>query len=378
MPDITVALSKANAQLDQCSLRIRKGRIYLRSRKFPPKPGDERGKQYEIGMGVSANPAGVKVALAKAKAIDADLMWNRFDWAPYLKGSQQFPDKASKWVERYEKRHWEVTPRNATKETTYHLNYRLFFDKIPDDEPITLDLLRRVIVERSQPASRNRKFYCTAYGKLARFMGDRGAFDSDEVAVFLSDLKELKQGYTPEPITPEMMPSDEMILELHYQIKSPGWKWVYGMIATYGLRPSEVFRLDLDRFNEETDALRVLPTTKTGARVTYPLPPEWRTEFKLWDVTLPNLERIEERSNKHLAGKVSGWFNDNNMPHTAKDLRHAWCIRASRLGVPIEIAARWAGHSVAVHSKTYLQAISEAQYQEVFERVKNSDYAAGS
>ena len=373
MPDITQVLSTANAQLDQCSLRARKGRIYLRSRRFPPKPGDKQGTQYEISMGVVANPAGVKVALAKAKSIDADLMWGRFEWKGWTKGRSQFSENASAWVSLYEKNHWEITPRTTTKEATYHKNYRLYYKKLPDTEPLTLELLRRVIVERSNPGSRTRKFYCTAYGKLARFMADQGLIDQDEAIAFCDELRVLKRGYKPKAIAPETMPTDDQILKLYAAIKSPGWKWVYGMMATYGLRPSEVFRLDLQRFKRDTDALKILPETKTGERITYPLPPEWRTKLRLWDVTLPNIERIDERSGISRSLKVAGWFCDNSMPHTAKDLRHAWCIRASRLGVPVEIAAKWAGHSVAVHSRTYLQAISEAQYQEVFERVRRGD-----
>lgn len=141
---------------------------------------------------------------------------------------------------------------------------------------------------------------------------------------------------------------------------------MYGMLATYGLRPSEVFRLDLERFSKSTDALRVLEPTKTGARITYPYRPQWREKFQLWEIALPQIQRVEERTNNELTEKVGWQFYQLNLPHTAKDLRHAWCIRTAIYGVPDSIAARWAGHSVAVHSKTYHQAISEAQYQQIF------------
>ena len=39
----------------------------LRGRHFPPKPGDSEGGRYEIALGVSATPAGLKVAIAKGQ-----------------------------------------------------------------------------------------------------------------------------------------------------------------------------------------------------------------------------------------------------------------------------------------------------------------------
>jgi hypothetical protein len=38
-------LVEANRQLEKCGLREKKGRLYLRSRHFPAKPGDKLGEQ---------------------------------------------------------------------------------------------------------------------------------------------------------------------------------------------------------------------------------------------------------------------------------------------------------------------------------------------
>ena len=366
-------IASSNQQLEQCGLREKRGRLYLRSRHFPPKPGDEPGQQYEIAMGVNASPAGIKVALAKAKQIDSDLMWDRFDWKPYLKGPQKIPETVGEWVSRYEADHWEHTPRTATKENSYHKNYRLYYQKMSEGSPLTLELMRGTIVELSKPGSRNRQFYCMSYRKLAEFMGRNGVIAPDELATFKEELKILKQGYEPEPILPEKLPTDDEILAIRERIKNPGWRWLYGMLATYGLRPHEVFRLDLDTFTEKSEALRVWNNTKTGARLTYPCPPSWRSHFRLWEVTLPKIQNIEGRVNNVLTEKVGQKFRELKLPHTPKDLRHAWCIRTALHGVPDSFAAKWAGHSVAVHTKTYHQAISDAQHREVFERMKQMD-----
>lgn len=363
-------LEEANQQLEKVSLRANKGRILLRSRHFPPKPGDEPGKQYELGMGVSASPAGLKVAIAKAKAIDADLLWERFTWESHLKGKDKPAECVGEWVERYEKDHWEHTQRNPTKENSFHKNYRLYFQKIPQDSPLTVELLRETIVSKSEPATRNREFYCMAFRKLAEFAGKHGAIAPEALTAFQQELGILKRGRKPEQILSDQLPNDQQILEIWEGIRNPGWQWLYGMLATYGLRPSEVFRLDLEKFSEKTEALRVLENTKTGARITYPCLPSWRERFKLWEVELPKIQRIEERTNNVLTEKVGWYFRVLKIPHSPKDLRHAWCIRTALQGVPDSIACKWAGHSLAVHSKTYHQAISESQHQAVFERMK--------
>jgi len=184
----------------------------------------------------------------------------------------------------------------------------------------------------------------------------------------------MKKGYEPEEILPENLPTDEQIIEIWRSIKNPAWRWIYGMLAAYGLRPSEVFRLDLNRFTRETESLRVLENTKTGARLTFSCPASWREKFELWNGRYPNIRDIVTRTNNELAEKVSQEFRKLQIPHMPKDLRHAWCIRTALAEVPDTIAAKWAGHSVAVHTKTYHQAISEAQHRQVFERMKENEH----
>ncbi|MBN3905852.1 MAG: hypothetical protein HWQ35_04475 [Nostoc sp. NMS1] len=39
-------------------------------------------------------------------------------------------------------------------------------------------------------------------------------------------------------VQPRKLPSDKLIAEFRENIKSQSWQWLYGMIATYGLRSS--------------------------------------------------------------------------------------------------------------------------------------------
>jgi len=316
--------------------------------------------------------AGLKVARVKAQEIDSQLLWGKFDWTPYLKGKAKPVQAVGEWVERYEASHWEPTPRSLTKENSYHKNYRLFFKRLPQDDVLTLNLLRTAILRESKPGTRNREFFCMAFGKLAEFVSRSGAIASEEVAMFRAELRELKRGYAPKEILPENLPTDDQILAIWHSIRNPAWKWVYGMLATYGLRPHEVFCLDTQRYNHSSEVLRVWNETKTGTRFVYPCRASWREQFELWNVQYPNIS-LEGKSNNDLGERVSHEFKRQAVPHNPYALRHAWCIRTALVGVPDSIAAKWAGHSVAIRTKVYHQAISDAQHQEVYERMKQSE-----
>ena len=74
-PDLKEQINQTNQGLEKVSIREKDNRLYVRGRHFPPKPGDSTGGRYEIALGVSATPAGLKVAIAKAKDIDNALLW---------------------------------------------------------------------------------------------------------------------------------------------------------------------------------------------------------------------------------------------------------------------------------------------------------------
>lgn len=371
MAEFDDRLKEANQQFEKVSLRPKGGKLYIRG-KFPPKPGEKEWKRAEIKTGCNATLAGLRVARLKAQEIDNQLQWEKFDWKPYLTGKQKPAELVKEWLEKYEQDHWEKTPRNATKEQSFLDCYQRYFMRIPPDEPLTLDLLRQTIVSKTESASRGRELACMSFYKLAEFASRYGLIDLEALKVFKAELRELKKGYEPEKILPEDLPTEAQIVEIWQSIKNPAWRWVYGIIAAYGLRPSEVFNLDLERYNQSTEALRVFDTTKTGARLTYPCLPIWREQFELWKVQLPCIDTFE-KSNTLLGKKISQEFRELKIPHNPYALRHAWCIRTVLKGVPDSIAARWTGHSVQIHVKTYHQAISEAQQRQVFEQLKRRE-----
>jgi integrase len=112
--------------------------------------------------------------------------------------------------------------------------------------------------------------------------------------------------------------------------EDPLWGWVFAMIATYGLRPHEVWHIDglpdADGLITIGVAARHIKVTKTGFRAAVPLPPAW----------------VEIAP--------------------AEGRRHAYAIRARETTTwsYADVAAVM-GHSTEVHRRTYLSEISGEQ-----------------
>jgi len=254
-------------------------------------------------------------------------------------------------------------PRNPTKENSYKKDYRERFDKLPNEKLLTGELLEQIILERSKPATRNRKGYCFAYRRLAEFAGIEGI-----------DFHGLAAGYKAKAISPEQLPTDEQIKEVREKIKNPAWRWIYSMLAVYGLRPHEVFSLDTSRLNESPGIVKVSRGTKTGERLVWPCLSEWWEEFEISQIAYPGIQ-IEGCNNNDLGKKITWEFRDRRIPFSPYKLRHAYAIRTAVLGVEAAIAAKWMGHSVTVHTKTYHQAIDEVHHQRAFELMRRNEEA---
>ncbi|MFM6864302.1 MAG: site-specific integrase, partial [Dolichospermum sp.] len=143
------------------------------------------------------------------------------------------------------------------------------------------------------------------------------------------------------------------------------WRWVYGMLAVFGLRPREIFvNPDVNWWlNYENIDLtwKVDKDCKTGAREALPLYKEWIEEFDLRNsqyLEMLMLEISKKDQNNYaeitaLIQRVSWWFRKIGLDFKTYDLRHGWAIRAHILGIPIKAAADNLGHSVQIHTQTY-------------------------
>lgn len=350
-------IDEVNLLLTKVAIRQRGGKLSIRGT-FPPKPGDgKKPKSYEISTGKPANPAGLQQVRAMAQEIESQLIRERFDWTPWLRGKQKPAETVGEWIEKFTADHWANTPREPSKLNSWHKDYELKFSHLPLEAPLTLELLKRVALERSAPASRSRVGYVFAYRRLAEFAGLSDA----------ADLANLGKGYSGgKGVNPRSLPSDSQIAEAREKFKG-GWLWVYEAIAVYGLRPHEVFLALGDRLEEEPALLEIPEETKTGIRLAFPIPADvWQFDFR--SPALPEI-RIEGRNNNELGMAVSQKFRQLKVGFNAYDLRHCFARRGFEFGFPPDFLAKSMGHSLEVHLRTYRAWWGEQPYLKVYREI---------
>lgn len=323
-------------------------RLYLRAT-LPPRPGSTRKDSYQqrIALGFRSNPAGIKAAESEARKVGVLLASGQFSWAAYLQESSQ-AETVSDWIARFEQHYLAAGGRPET----WAGDYQKIFKKLEPGQALTGELLQGMILGTA-PNTKTRRRACMAAGALAKFAG------------LEFDPAPLAGNYGPRRVAPRQLPTDEAIAAWRETIKNPAWRWVYGMLATYGLRPHEVFRLDLEEFARSGPIVTVLENTKTGARRVWPCYPDWWNAWSLGDVQLPGVDL--SRSNDKIGHSVSKYFLETKCPFKPYDLRHCWAVRSLEFGLDISLAAQQMGHSVQVHSQQYHHWITDRHHQRAFE-----------
>jgi integrase len=348
--DIDTRIAQANGRLKASKIRVQIERfgdkLTLRAT-LPPKPGSDRPAPYQqrIALGISANPKGISLAEAEARKIRALLDSRSFDWKPYLIDRGAIPQTVGEWVEKFSQEF-----RETVEPVTWRTDYKYVLDSLDQSKPLTSALLLEA-VGKTKAETRQRKRYCFTLQKLANFAG---------VEV---DLSKLKGKYSPSTVEPRDLPDDRTITEWFYKISNPSWRWVYGMLATYGLRNHEVFLLDLEELSNQGYMVKVLKG-KTGSRMVWPCYPEWVDQFDLRNLNFPDVDR--KQSHEALGRRVTSQFSRYEVPFAPYDLRHCWAIRTMEFGLDISLAAQQMGHSIAVHNQTYHRWITADVHQRAF------------
>lgn len=183
----------------------------------------------------------------------------------------------------------------------------------------------------------------------------------------------LRNKYNSNSVAERVLPSDKEIEEWIDSLESaPQWQWVFGVIAAYGLRPHEAFRLDTGP--DEDHLVEVGKNSKTGYRCCHAVPEEWVTRWQLQKVRLPaiNLERgnrvIGETISKKCRRLRSAAIGTGS-ELTPYDLRHCW---ARRIHTDPECLSKWTpaqaaesmGHSEAIHRRAYLRWITKKEQRQ--------------
>lgn len=172
--------------------------------------------------------------------------------------------------------------------------------------------------------------------------------------------------YSPKRPSPRNIPTDAAIAAYWSTIKNPGWRFIYGLIATYGLRPHEAFQVDYGRLSSGDRVLPVL-AGKTGSRRVWAFHPEW---FEQFDLSMPVLPAVTlNRRNDQIGHSATRHFWEIKAPFKLYDLRHAWAIRTLEYGLEDALSARQMGHSTEVHNSIYQHWLNEKTQQRAYDRL---------
>lgn len=337
---------------------------------FPPKPDSVRLRpsQQRLSLGIPATTAGLKQIEQEAKIIAAQLIQKTFDWREYLtiEGGKRLSQlELTEQIQAFEAAFFRESHRltnRAASKTTWNTAYAPYLRKLEaiaaKHPKLTLTEAIYQTVHSTNLQSRSRQVCCTALSAFATFL------DLD----LPTDLKTLWGSYNNSKTQARELPSDEAIVQAWAQIPNPAWQFVYGVMATFGLRNHEVFFCDYEALRRGGNTLRVLSTTKTGSHDVWAFYPEWIEEFGLREGQLPEITTdLTQTTLQRVGQRVTAQFRRYGIPFSPYDLRHAWAVRTIHFGLPDTVAAKMMGHSVAVHTRTYHQWITWRDQQAAVE-----------
>lgn len=368
--DVDVRLEALNQRFKLAGLGLaleRRGdRLGLRGT-LPPRPGSGRSRPYQqrISLRLPATTSGLREAERQLKIIAGQILQGNFDWEPWLVWSKDpcltgTELKEALW--KFEQQFFRDPQRQlqpAASRTTWETAYAPYLRRLHtvagrSRQPLP-DLLRQTI--ESYPIdSRSRQLSCTALNAFATFLD----------LALPEPLTRWSGIYGPSRTQRRDLPGDRTILETFERISNPAWRWVFGMMATYGLRNHEVFFCDCAALaaGEAEATIRVLGPTKTGEHEAWPFYPDWVERFGLRDVQSPAIcTDLHQTTLQRMGQRVTQQFRRYDVPFSPYDLRHAWAVRTIHLGLPDAVAAKMMGHSIAIHNRTYQKWITRRDQQ---------------
>jgi len=355
------------------NLKIEKrGKVLNIRGSLPDKKSHDLSKVQRISLKLPHNIDGLEEARKAAELIDFQLKKSQFSWSNWVKEKTIPPKKStcssiSNEIESFKRNFFSDTSRSKSSAgmiSTWQSAYKPYFNRLKTVSHATAlkskeELLLKTLLSYEQN-SRSRQQCGIALGALARHL-----------KVELPDnWKQLQSGYGIHESKFRELPSDEEIINSFELIPNAKWRFVFGLMATYGLRNHEVFFSELSSLKKGGDKiLRVFPNTKTGEHQVWPFHPEWVELFQLDKITntsdlLPDIKKdLKETTLQHVGRRVSEQFRRYGISFTPYDLRHAWAVRTILIGLPNTVAAKMMGHSVSIHTKTYHHWITRRDQQ---------------
>ncbi len=369
-----------NFKLAQIGLQIevRGQKLYLRGVLPPKNELKLRPYQQRLNLRVTADEPGLKRAEQIAKLLYAQILQDTFCWQHFSvpiadnSGDNSVKNFLLADMSRFEEYFWKTRGGKASAQTTWKTAYLPYLSKLraaAESNPSsnTGELIYQTILSTT-PDTRSRQVCCTALKSFADFLGIMLPFTPQNFS----------GNYGYKHLKTRDLPDDETILKSYNLIPNPQWRFVFGIMATFGLRNHEVFFCDYSRLalaNQNQQAtIMVQESSKTGSHEVWAFPPVWIDEFDLRAVNLPPLNTdLSQTSLQKIGQQVTRQFQRYHIPFSPYNLRHAWAVRTIHFGLPDVIAAQMMGHSVNIHTKTYHRWISRRdQQQAVDQALRNS------
>ncbi len=353
-------------------LKIEKrgGKLNIRG-SLPSKENKNIQKVQRISLGIDADADGLEEAKKKLQLINLQLELNQFEWRNWITSSIQENNKTYEFfikeISEFEKnffKEYRNEHLNSARKSTWNSSYKPYIKRMiniykkndhKDINHIFLSTLKSY-----QEGSRSRKQCGTSLNVFADFLK----------LSLPSEWKSLSRGYGIKKASFRDLPDDNLIEELWRNIPNKSWQYVFGLMATYGLRNHEVFFCDLSALKNNGDKiLRVLPTTKTGEHQVWPFHPKWVDLFQLSSLgndpsLLPKIKTdLGYTTLQNIGKRITDQFKRYSIKIKPYDLRHAWAVRTIFYDLPDTVAARMMGHSVSLHNQTYHHWITKRDQQ---------------
>lgn len=347
---------RLKASLIGVSILQRGKRLSLQAT-LPPKPGSKRSAPYQqqIALGIYANPDGLAEAETQAKALGVLLATDSFDWLSYGQG---VGSTCEAWVERY-RQHLYENKLKGDKDYKWRVDHwNAGLKWLPMSQQLN-DNAVLVAIQKHKPNSSTRAKACQVLGWFITWCG------------LEMDLKPYQGDYTSrKPLKERKIPDDTTVEREIDKLVKPHWRWVYGMMASYGLRNHECWHIR-DRYRED-DVLVIIvgSDTKTGGREVRPLHPHWPD---LWNLDDGHPPKINAQSNRVYGERTAIRFRRRGIIFTPYALRHAYAIRGSTLKyqIPLTVMAQMMGHAPEEHLRSYHRWLSAQQSREAYLKAIN-------
>lgn len=370
--------------------------------------------QKNLGSGESFTKRGIEAAKQKALKVTAALVSGFYsdDWfqAEILKRkaaqkSEIVEPTFRKLFEKF-KVHWEKENKNLkTRKKSYSFRIQPIENAV-DDAPISESTIKRII-ESTKPNSQPRR---TAIWGLKEFL---------DYCDCLEPYKKKIESYQKRnkiEKRPKNIPDDRTIVSTYFEKifdastnpkcrNAANWKFVYSLLATYGLRVHEAWNianwdkpvilhsgdwLEVELEDDEIEQVKigqesVIPAildpdntekllcikhaTKTGYRIAFPLSPDGQDWLKLFNLIQPMclpplkdpLKKVGKNEASYYCTNQTGQnFSDRQFGFTPHALRHAYNHRGHSQGINLTMLSQSLGHSLEQNSTTYLNTMPQS------------------